>query len=65
MKLEIEMPKIDTLHNLCPRAQGRIAPWIGEYGYAVAVTGDGRIRIVWDEGNWDDVLPDEVVLRWG
>ena len=65
MRLHVDTPSDHKLHNFCPRAEGRGAEYMGEYGFAVAITSDGLIRCFWDEGGWNDCKPEEVILTWG
>lgn len=61
MKLTCIPPAESFLINLAPRVQG-VGLWVGEYGYALALTHD-KVRVLWDDGGGiADVEPHNVVF---
>lgn len=61
MKLRIDAPPDNLLHDLAPRVEG-IGGWRGEYGYALALTSDGKVRVLWDHIGVQDADSESVLF---
>jgi hypothetical protein len=59
--LRVETPAPHLLIDLAPRVRGH-GDYVGEYGYALALTSRGDVRVTWDDGDVDDVDPSELTF---
>jgi hypothetical protein len=60
MKLEHAEPAPGLVVDLAPRVEGTVSPFVGEYGYALALTAEGKVRVSWDDDTWGDVDPKNI-----
>lgn len=48
IELRVQHPEPHHVRNLAPRVEG-VGEYVGNYGYALALTGVGEVRVLWDD----------------
>lgn len=54
--LLFERPREHHVVHLAPRVQGR-GDFVGEYGFALELLHDGKVRVYWDDGGGVSEVP--------
>ena len=61
MLVQFEVPPKHTLMDIAPRWQGK-GDYIGEYGYVLAITSEGKLRCIMDDGGSEDIDPSQLTI---
>jgi hypothetical protein len=57
----VALPESDHVIELAPRVRG-VGEYAGEYGYALALDAEGKIRCAWDDGGEDWVPSSQLIF---